>query len=225
MDEAFFQGNLRLSDSFPEWLTVCSIVLILAFLANKTVFPRYWYRFRQALIYPIESQKLLKEQNINLKQSGTWLNVLANITIGLFVFECLVNYQVLEKNQYLWLNLLRSVFIISGLTLLKYLFLQMVGRLFYQDELTSVLNHAWLLALKNFGFFILPLAAIIPEAPDFLISPLIIIGIILLISMLIYSYIRGFGILINGHISILYGILYLCTLEILPILVILSMLI
>jgi len=203
-----------------DWLIVSLAVLAIAYISVRLIYGRYWRRYRQAILYGQEAQKLTHEKNVLLLQAAISLNILAMFSIGLFVHTVISHFtwiEFLPHNLYGWLLTSLAVILIIGV---KYLLNHLLGKSGDNIAASTQINHQWLINLKNFGFFLLPFSA----ASAFTVSPLtdiiLFMGITVLIFMLIMNYIKGFLVLLQHHISIYYGILYLCTLEILPVLII-----
>jgi hypothetical protein len=72
---------------------------------------------------------------------------------------------------------------------------------------------------KILGILLLPLAFAAFYTPDNIAEILLITAILFYFFSLIFKIIRGFKIIIENEVFIFYSILYLCTLEILPIII------
>jgi hypothetical protein len=70
------------------------------------------------------------------------------------------------------------------------------------------------------GLFLLPVTAIIAFVPFYQPEPLLFTGLGIVMVFYLLSLIRGGKIFLKKHFSIFYLILYLCTLEFLPLLLI-----
>jgi len=210
---------IRNSDN-QDWLIAFFLVLAVAYVCVKMIFGKYWRKYRRAMLYSQEAQKLIYEKNVLLLQAAVSLNVLAAFSIGLFVYLFLTHFDLiaqLPENFYGWALTTLTVIVIAGA---KYFIIGILGKSGNNTEASIQINHQWLINHKNFGFFLLPFSA----ASAFLLHPIdelaLYIGMALLVIMLIMNYVKGFMFLLQHRISIYYGILYLCTLEILPILII-----
>jgi hypothetical protein len=203
-----------------NWMIISLIVLALAYIAVRFIYSKYWKRYRQALFLNQDAMKLMQEKNVFLFQAAAALNALAALSIGLFLSFLIDKYQVIDKMPggfAGWIIVSIAVFIAIGI---KYLINNFLGTAGDNNNASAQINHQWLINLKNFGFFILPVTAAAAFIAPPLDKALIAAGLALMGLMLIMNYIKGFLILFQHHISIYYGILYLCTLEILPVLII-----
>ncbi|MCD6347042.1 MAG: hypothetical protein J7L96_06460, partial [Bacteroidales bacterium] len=74
-----------------NWLLLWMMALVLLFLFIRLFYSSYWKRYRLAMLFPVEAEKLLKEKNINILQVAMSLNLAASLSISLFLF-LLINY-------------------------------------------------------------------------------------------------------------------------------------
>lgn len=203
-----------------NWLIILFLALTLIYLGIRIVYGRFWRRYRQALLYNQEAQKLIHEKNALLMQAAITMNIASLLSIGMFAYLFSVNFKIFESlpnNIYGWLLSVAVVILVIGG---KYLINGLIGHLGDNQNATNQINHSWLINIKNFGFFLFPVSI----AAAFISSPLddyvFFIGLGVLLFMLILNYMKGFIVLFQYRISVFYGILYLCTLEILPVLIV-----
>ena len=79
--------------------------------------------------------------------------------------------------------------------------------------------HQILLIYKNIGIFFIPLIIAIAYIQENLRIYLIITGIVLFIGGYFFRFVKGIQIIIKKDVLLFYLILYLCTLEILPVVI------
>lgn len=218
-NDPFLNEVVRNSDR-QDWLIISFLILTVAYIVVKLFYGKYWRKYRQAVFYSQESQKLIYEKNVILMQAAISLNVLATFSIGLFVYLFIKHFgwiELLPANIYGWALSTLFVVIVTGL---KYFIVGFLGNAVDNKALTSQINHQFLVNHKNFGFFLLPVSV----CSAFMMPPMdsfaIYLGLAILAFMLILNYLKSFLFLYQHRISIYYGIVYLCTLEILPILII-----
>jgi hypothetical protein len=217
--DSFLSELLRDTKS-DNWIIFSLLGITIAYVLIKLIYGRFWRRYRQALLYNQETNKLSQEKNVLLMQAAVSMNVMAIFSGSMFVFLFLIRFNIFESlpnTFYGWMLVTLFVILIFGG---KYLLNIILGYLGNNVIATSQINHQWLINVKNFGFFLLPFSIV----AAFIYSPLdgivFFMGLFVLIFMLIMNYIKGFLILFQYRISIYYGILYLCTLEILPVLIV-----
>lgn len=208
-----------------NWMLIWFIILAAGFVLTKMAFPRYWVRYRQAMIYSLEEERLLKEKNINLLQTSVFLNGLGSLSIALFLFVSLNSFKEIDWPGNSAFDLILFSLLILLLTLMKFGSIALLGIILKSSGVAARINHSWLIYLKNFGFFLLFFALLVIYLPSQLRFYAIVSGFVVLFIMQIMNYLRWFQILTQERISIFYGILYLCTLEISPILVIIGVIV
>jgi hypothetical protein len=109
--------------------------------------------------------------------------------------------------------------------LLKYLVYKGLGWLLLLQKYFSEYLYNFFIYEKILGVLLLPVVIGIPFMPSVFLPGLIKIGISLILLCLIIRIIRGISLSFKLKVSILYIILYLCTLEILPLLIFLKLII
>ncbi len=210
----------RVVPGIGDWLSITILVILILYVISRLLFSKYWSRYHQAMIFPVEASKLLEERNTNLLQVALILNFLAVVSLSLFIYLSVSNFLGEMYGDYDPIGILISVSLGLGLSVLKYHGTRLLGILFKRKELGILYNHAWLINLKYFGFIIFMWVIMVCYLPQGLVFIARWGGWATIIIMLILNNIRGFLLLRQAKISLLYGILYLCTLEILPMLMI-----
>ena len=203
-----------------DWLSITILAILIIYVITRLLYPKYWRRFHQAMIFPVEASKLLEERNTNLLQVALILNFLAVLSISIFIYLGVGRHLGKTSEDLDPIHLLVTVSICLGLTLLRYHGTHLLGTLFKREELSTVYNHAWLVNLKYFGFVVFFWVVMLCFLPQSLAFFAWWGGWVTILFMLILNNIRAVFLLRQAKISLLYGILYLCTLEILPIITI-----
>jgi len=220
MTSEYQLGEQNIITGIGDWLSITILLILVLYVITRLLFPKYWRRYHQAMIFPVEASKLLEERNTNLLQVAVVLNFLAVVSLSMFVYLG-VNRDLGKVSGDV--DPIKLLFLISiglGLTLLKYFGTRLLGTLFKREEISIVYNHAWLINLKYFGFVVFLWFVMLCFLPHGLVFIALWGGWATIFIMLIMNSIRGLLLLRQAKISLLYGILYLCTLEILPILMI-----
>ncbi|MCK5820807.1 MAG: DUF4271 domain-containing protein [Bacteroidales bacterium] len=223
--EAGILNEVLRVNSHSNWMLIWLIVLTIGFVLTRMAFPRYWTRYRQAMTFSMEEERLLKEKNMNLYQTALFLNGLGSLSIALFLFVSLDNFENVKWPGNTAFDLVLFSLLFLLLTIMKFGSITLLGNILKSQGIADRINHSWLIFHKNFGFFLLFFALLVIYVPAQLTIYVMISGFLSLLIMQIMNYLRWFQILIQERISIFYGILYLCTLEIAPILVLIGVLV
>lgn len=216
--EPFLNEILR-DGSRNDWLIVSFLIIAIAYVIIRLIFGRYWRKYRQAVFYSQEAKKLIHEKNVLLLQAAISLNALAAISMGLFLYLFIVSFNLIDSFSSVFAGWMICTLIVIVFVGGKFIAINIMGRSGENINVSTQINHQWLINFKNFGYFLLPFSI----ASAFIASPFdqiaLYLGLVVILFMLIMNYIKGFVILYQHRISIYYGILYLCTLEILPLLI------
>jgi len=174
-----------------------------------------FFNYRQAL-------RMYEERRESDSQATFLSNVLFAWITGIFISVALPFFGASP----LWGNYTLSVLFLSAATgllyLLKGLINHTLGVVFLAHDFSKMYIYNMFLYNRNTGMMIFPLVAVIPYVA-WVITPYVVYGVIIVYS---FSYLirlwRTFQIIHGLNVSIFYFILYLCTLEILPLLLFLK---
>ena len=164
------------------------------------------------------SVKLFKEANSGSKRVSSFLNFIFILNLSIFIYLF---------TGYLGLNTPLSGFKLIGILILvitiiyivKYLIIKTVGFVFSSDLIASeYISNIWLYN-KLLGISLFPVIITLPYINPAMKIPLAYLGVAVILIFFIFRIIRSLQIVFKIKLSIIYWILYLCTLEILPILV------
>ena len=170
-----------------------------------------FFNYRQAL-------RMFEERRESDSQATILSNVLFAWITGIFVSIALPFFGASP----LWGNYTLSVLFLSAATgllyLLKGLINNMLGVVFMTHDFSRMYIYNMFLYNRNTGMMIFPLVAVLPYVA-WVIKPYVVYSVIIVyvFSFLIRQW-RTFQIIHGLNVSVFYFILYLCTLEILPLL-------
>ncbi len=203
----------------PDWFFYPLLVLLVLAGVIRTFFANHiTILFRSSLFFFI-SNKLKRER------TGIWDR--AFIILDSIFFISMPLLVVLTLNYFgIWLEY--SMFSVMALTftallgfrILRYLFLKFLGFLTNQTEAFNTLRFNQLVYARTTGITFVPLLILFAYTDDTFQEIIFYILIATASFYLIFSIIRTFQVFIFKGFSIFYLILYLCALEIIPILII-----
>jgi hypothetical protein len=150
--------------------------------------------------------------------------VIFNTILALFSYQFISLYKInfgLSKSYYVYLACLG---IVIGYFTAKRILYYIIGVL--TESKHEVQEYLFSITVFNrvLGLFLLPISATIAFIPLSQIEPLLFAGLGIIIIFYLMSLIRGAKIFLKKQFSISYLILYLCTLEFLPLLLIYNLL-
>ena len=217
--KAVFMIDERRSSESKDaiFYVLAGMVLFLAFI--KAAFPRYFQNFLRLLSQKSFRQKQNRE---NLRQDNLpslFLNLLFIISGGLFI-SLLADHQKWIRVDFWWL-FLYCAGILTGIYTGKYLVIKFSGWVFNAKEATGMYAFIVFMINKVLGIVLVPLVILIAFSEGVLVSNLAIITAFIAGLLLLYRYIVSLAIIRNNlKISPLHFFIYLCAVEIIPILVI-----
>ena len=214
---SFRINELRIAPSFDgRFYLIIGMLFYLAFI--KVTFPKYFYNVFELIFQSPIRQKQTREQLQQNNLASLFSNILFILNASIFVSLIAVKNGWVDLSLYSCIAYSAVGF--TALYLFKFLFLWLSGWLFSQGE--AIGNYSFIVFLTNkvMGVFLIPailLLAFSPESvQDFAYnSALIVISI-----LFVYRYLVSFSIVrASLKVSAFHFFLYLCTCEVLPMLV------
>ncbi len=202
-----------------DWIT-CLIIAAFLLMGWSRLFYR---KFFVALLKSFNSYNyaytLFYGKSSLTARASVLLNLVFFISAGIFLFQCLTSYDItwpIEK-QFIQLLLLTGFFM--AWYVWNYLTTQTIGFVFLRQESFQEYFHNYNLYRKMIGISLLPVILVLQFIAPAYESIFLLIGIILFAIIYFAHILRGVQIFLRKKVSIFYLILYLCALEILPLIV------
>jgi len=207
-----------------DWYMGAFILAVLLYIFVQLRYRKHLTRFALAIISYQASFNIFRNLNMVIQQIAFQLNLIFLICSGI-----LLN-QLAEYYNFTVVGLSQTQFIVAGflvpLTYIIYkpVISKIVGFLSMEQKAFDEYNFNTMLYLKIFGLILLPVTLMISYLhsvnPEILFKATLIIAVI----MGVMWFLRTILIFIRKGISIFFLILYLCALEILPLLVLVKFL-
>jgi len=201
-----------------DWFLGLFIFISLLFLWVKIFYKKYFSLLFGSLLSYQLSLKLLREKNIMTRRVSFVLNFIYSIVLAVFILGILEFYEIKIFKFNTFETLLFLINLIIIISIIRLFILNLLGIVFNSTQIFNEYIHNNYIINKNLGLFLFPLLIM----QVYINEKIKIIFLITGISLIIISYIirlyRGFQIIIKKDIFLFYLILYLCTLEILPVL-------
>lgn len=205
-----------------DWFTIVVLITLVLLATVRHAFGNYLVNLFQGFINYSTASRMYRERNVSLYQGEIRLEIFSYFVTSLFFFQIV---------QYFSLNLPFDGFIKYMLTLGLVFFYYLAKKILYVTtgylfENTGESGEF----LYNFGNYIrvtgiiaLPFVMLIAWAPISTPYPLFATGLTIISILYLILIWRGIRIFLKKQFSIFYLFLYLCTLEILPVLVVLKL--
>ena len=209
----------RSHDLRPDWLLgiIIASLILLAWL--KLFYHKFLNQMMQSVSNYQLSVKLLRDQNLFSKRVAVALNINFVFIGGAFVYLIFGYYNL----RPFLLNDILSYLCYSGclmlLLVVRHVVLHITGYLFDSHHVFREYLHQIFLIYKSLGIYLIILVIGLAYIREDLRIYFIYLGIILVFSAYFLRLFKGVRILMNKDVFIFYLILYLCTLEILPFLI------
>ncbi len=206
-------------DLRPDWLLgiIIASLILLAWL--KLFYHKFLNQMMQSVSNYQLSAKLLRDQNLFSKRVAIALNINFIFIGGAFIYLIFGYYNL----QPFRLNDILSYLCYSGclmlLLIVRYVVLHITGYLFDNHHVFKEYLHQIFLIYKSLGIYLIMLVIGLAYIREDLRIYFVYMGIILVFSAYFLRLFKGVRILMNKDVLIFYLILYLCTLEILPFLI------
>ena len=214
---SFRINELRIAPNFDgRFYLIIGMLFYLAFI--KVTFPKYFSNVFQLIFQSPIRQKQTREQLQQNNLASLFSNILFILNASIFVSLIAIKNGWVDLTLYSCIAYSAVGFM--ALYLFKFLFLWLSGWLFSQRE--AIGNYSFIVFLTNkaMGVFLIPAILLLafspPTVQDFAYnSALIIISI-----LFVYRYLISFSIVrASLKVSAFHFFLYLCTCEVLPMLV------
>jgi hypothetical protein len=202
-----------------SWPMLIFIFVVLLFIWIKIFYNKFFSFLANSLSSYQLSAKVFREKNVLLKRVSFVLDVIYIIILSVFLYESFtfLNLSPVKMTSYNLFLLFLNILILF--TLARSMALKLFGYLFRTESLVSEFVHNNFIINKGIGIVLFPIVFAICYAQENLIGILLIAGLIILGTGVIFKIIRGYQIIIRKEVLFFYLILYLCTLEILPLLI------
>ncbi|GAB4277548.1 MAG: hypothetical protein Kow0068_00720 [Marinilabiliales bacterium] len=213
--------SLNYKNELPDWIIVfLSVSLIFVALLRffyKGLLVKY---LKAALNYNL-SEKIYKEAGTTVRKFSFLNNILFVFNTGILLFYFLNYYQFSFTNTLPEIYLLLSSFALVTLIILsKVIILKLLGALFKIQDCINEFVHNIFIYYKLFALISTPVIIVYPYIDIKAGNILLIICGVLFIVLYMMQLLRGIIIAYKNKLSLFYIFLYLCTLEILPVIVI-----
>lgn len=205
----------------PEWIFPIVILLIGAFAWLRVFYNRYLGQMLYAVVNVNLSNQIVRDENILLQRATVYLNVLFYLIGALFLYE--ISFRVGWPLHSLGTGFSRFLFfvlLISAVYAGKFLVVKFCGWLFDLDrELTTYLFNIFIIN-NLLGLILFPFTLLMVFNPALNGTWVFTLCLLAIAGLYIFRLFRGIQIGLNTPgVSLLYLFLYLCSLEVVPLLI------
>jgi hypothetical protein len=201
---------------------VAGLLFCLAFI--KAGFPKYFRNLFLLFFQTSLRQKQTRDQLLQDNLASLLINLLYFMSAGLFMTLLVIYYQWASVE--FWILALVSVGALVVIYLGKYLFLLFSGWVFNAREAAGSYIFLVFMVNKVMGVLLLPFLLILAFAKPAVAAPAVTISLVMVGLLFAYRYFVSFNAIRNKlKVNVLHFFLYLCAVEVLPLLLIYKLLI
>jgi hypothetical protein len=204
------------------------LLLILAFFAwIKFFYNRYFQQLIKAFLNTNLTNQIVRDENIFFQRISIYLSVVFNLIAALFIYLLSIQYHwTLGNLDTGFTRFIFFVIVVSAIYALKYLVLKICGWLFEQEKEISMYIFNIFLINNILGIALLPFICLLAFNGSVYFSGLLNVSFILIAAAFGWRIFRGIQIGFGSPtFSPLYLFLYLCTLEIAPLMVLIRIIV
>ncbi|HLT88002.1 MAG TPA: DUF4271 domain-containing protein [Sphingobacterium sp.] len=210
------QGDIK--SERPVWVLVVIFLLFLAVALVRLAFPADFTMIVQAYYDERTLQQVSKEDNMLTSWPYIFLYLIFSLALGLFIVlmeSSFERFDVLSLENYV-----RTAFLVALLFIIKILLIRFISFVFEIDRLVREYVTVLYLVYFNSMLFLMPFLLTVTLVPTAYFKILLILFSVLVSILFIYRFLRtAFRLFGNLKFSVFYLILYLCALEVAPILI------
>lgn len=212
--------HLPLQKDFLFYLLV-GVILLLAII--RQLFPKYFQNLFRIFFQASFRQKQTREQLMQETLPSLMMNILFILVCGLFIALLAGNYSSNYKwlHTSFWMLAMYSTTILALVYMFKYLVIRFTGWAFQVKEQASTYGFIVFLVNKVIGLAMLPLLLLLAFSSGPVQEITVTVAACLVVLLLLFRYIVSLTI-IRGTVSIhpIHFFIYLCAVEIVPMLII-----
>jgi len=198
-----------------DWISLVLFVIAIFLLIIKRIKNNFLSLLTQVALKYREFTKSVSSTNVADINVSNLLSLVYIFSLSLLIYLIFefFHYYFIFKTFYFFFFLVAFIFL---LLLLKRVLIYLSGFFLSQKDLSFKYNKNIQLFNNTLGLLIIPFILAIPFVEEIYVNFLITSSISLIVVFYFIRIIRSLKIFIEYNVSIFYMILYLCTLEILP---------
>ena len=206
-----------------DWTFVPLLVGLFLLASIVTLYRKFLGQLFESVIYRFTSNKLFNDKNIHFQRLAIMLDVLFILSFSLVVDQIAKRFQIYTPPENIkYIIFLASCSFLLVLRFFRWTVFRLSALFSNHQSFFSELFNSSSLYTRILGVFLLPFVFLITYSTGFISTICIYISVFSIFIMLILRIVSMFKVFIVRGFSIFYFILYLCALEIAPLLVILK---
>jgi len=208
----------KLKSERPIWVLIIVFFLFLILAIIRIVFPMELRTIVDAYYKERLLLQVSKEDSLATSWPYIFLYALFSLSLGLFIVLVMSSFS--DKNYLTFENFIKNAIFVAALFIAKILIIRFVSFIFSLEKIVREYVAVLYLVYFNSMFLLMPILLALLFVPVEYFQFITVVYIVLIIILFTYRFLRTalhlFG---NFKFSIFYLILYLCSLELAPILI------
>ena len=205
----------------PDWFFPLILLVLIALAWLRIFYNKFFFQMIQAFMNNNLANQIVRDENIFVQRASLYLSIIFNLIGALFLYLISIHFNWTLGG--IGNGFSRFVFFLIIITVtyaLKFLILKICGWLFEQEQEMATYMFNVFLINNILGMTLLPFICIFAYNEALAFSGLLVVPFVLIIISYGWRIFKGIqlGLSINPF-SPLYIFLYLCTLEIAPLMV------
>jgi hypothetical protein len=214
-----------LSYNTSLWFLSSILICLLMFTWMKFFFNKYIIQVITALFNPSQLSRMFQDKNLVSDRLYMFLNLFFFLSGGLFLFQCIHLY--FSEHVHVDDITLYLICIVALLSLfsIRYVLNSVLGFFINKKQLMKEYLHTVFMLYKFYGIILFPIVILIAYVQANAQTELMMFSFALLLITYLLRLFFGLHLLYKKGFLLFYTILYLCTIEILPLLLLYKLLI
>ncbi len=204
---------------YTDALFYILLAIFLLLALTKSLFPKYFFQVFKFSYQSILSPKASREQMLQNNLPSALMNLVFLMSGGLLIamLARYYNWVILDYGELF----LYATMLLGAVYLVKFSFVHFAGWVFNAPQFAGMYNNIVFTVNKILGMLLLPLLLIIAFGDDGFKKTAITISACLIIFLFLYRYFFSLATMrSNVNITAFHFFVYLCTVEIMPLLII-----
>lgn len=208
-----------------DWFTIALVIIVIAFAWIRAFYFKIFRQLVSAFFSNTISNQIVRDENILVQRASILMSFIFYLTSSLFLYQVSIYFN--WQNRFIGEGFIR--FLVFCLTIafaysIKMVILKGLGEVFKLDKPVATYIFNIFLINNILGIILIPIVVAIAYVVTLSSGIIIYTGIAIVIIAFIYRLVRAFLIWMTlPGVSLFYLIVYFCTLELAPLLIIIKL--
>lgn len=206
-------------EQYPYWITMLLLLVFVALAWFYAFYPRRWKELFQQFFSAKSADDFFKEDSVTSTRINALLLFLFTISGSLFICQAVMYSIGAPIYQLKFVAFLKVGLFVTMSYVVKIVLAQVVGIILNANRQISEYTFTVLLFNRALGILLFPICLLVAFNDLMRANNLIVVGVIIVSLLFFVRTLRISFLALKQGVSLFYIILYICTFEILPIVV------